>query len=228
MAMEVIGAGFPRTGTTTLKMALEMLGFSKTYHFKDLFAFPEKVEYWNELEDTGSTNFDALFEGYVASVDFPGYPYYKTFMEVYPEARVILTVRDFEAWYESTAKTIHNVVPETIIENAGAKSQGELNTLLQNKVKCIEFLRSKYFTKELGGVFTNKEAVQQIFENHIAEVKRFVPASQLLVYEVTDGWEPLCAFLGKDVPQVEFPHLNKKEGFKEMLGKMVAGVPPQG
>jgi hypothetical protein len=114
MSIQIIGAGFPRTGTTTLKQALQILGYNDTYHFKDLIANSEKLRHWQELEDHGKTDFNRLFEGFKATVDFPGYPYYKILMNQYPEAKVILTTRDVDKWYESTSKTIRKSGPQTL------------------------------------------------------------------------------------------------------------------
>ncbi|MDT0555514.1 sulfotransferase family protein [Patiriisocius hiemis] len=223
MSLKIIGAGFPRTGTTTLKMALEILGYSKTYHFKDLFANPEQVKYWNELEKNGATDYKSLFDGFQASVDFPGYPYYKKLLKEFPDAKIILTKRDVNAWYESTFKTIWQVTPDKLLE--GIKDESELasNENLKNKIACIRFLREVYFKKELNDDFLNKENTIKAFENHIQEVINFLPKEKLLVYEVSQGWGPLCSFLGKPIPTNEFPHLNKKEQFKKMLGAMVTG-----
>ncbi|MEM7085732.1 MAG: sulfotransferase family protein [Bacteroidota bacterium] len=200
MSLKIIGAGFPRTGTTTLKKSLEMLGFSKAYHFKDLIADPSKLKYWQALEDTSETDYERLFEGYEASVDFPGYPYYKLLMKKYPDAKVVLTIRDFDSWYDSNFNTIWQVEPTN---------------------PCLEFMRNTYLIKQFDGKFASKEVAEKVFHAHNNEVIEYVPKEQLLVYEVKDGWEPLCTFLNCDVPSEELPHLNKKENFTAMLGKML-------
>jgi len=200
MSLKIIGAGFPRTGTTSLKMSLEMLGFDKAYHFKDLIAKPEKLKYWLSLENTGTTDYDQLFEGYQASVDFPGYPYYKLLMKQYPDAKVILTLRDFDSWYTSNLNTIWQVKPT----NA-----------------CLDYMRNTYLIKHFDGHFDSKEKAEQVYHAHNNEVIAHVPKEQLLVYEVKDGWEPLCSFLDCPLPDEAMPHLNKKEDFTKMLGKML-------
>ena len=106
MPIKIIGAGFPRTGTTTLKRSLEILGYSKTYHMKELIVNPDKLPLWLRLEETGETDWDTLYEGYMATVDFPSYPWYFEHMNHYPDAKVILTVRDFEDWHKSAYSTI--------------------------------------------------------------------------------------------------------------------------
>ena len=109
MSIKIIGAGFPRTGTNTLKISLEMLGYTKTYHMKELLVHPENLHYWSALDQTGTTKWDELYDGFVATVDFPAYPWYKEHMERYPDAKVILTVRPFEKWYSSIYSTIWQV-----------------------------------------------------------------------------------------------------------------------
>jgi Sulfotransferase domain len=201
MSLKIIGAGFPRTGTTTLKKSLEILGFDKTYHFKDLIANPDKLKYWLEIENTGQTDYAQLFDGYMASVDFPGYPYYKLLMEKYPDAKVILTLRDFESWYESNYNTIWQVQPTN---------------------DCLEFMHKTYLVKQFDDNFASKEIAEKKFNAHNNEVNEFVPKEQLLVYEVKNGWEPLCSFLDLPIPDESFPHLNKKENFRAMVEKMLS------
>ncbi|MBZ0327338.1 MAG: sulfotransferase family protein [Altibacter sp.] len=222
MELKIIGAGFPRTGTTTLKIALEQLGFQKTYHFKDLMANPSVVNYWNELEKTGATNFDALFDGYVATVDFPGYPYYKVLLKKYPDAKVILTKRDFDAWYASTQKTIAKVGPETISSRPELAAKLDTNQRLNDTQECFKFFKNTYIRKQFDDQFDTRSVAEKVFHEHIQSVIDFVPQKQLLVYDVTEGWAPLCAFLSLDIPKTDFPHVNKGENFNDMLEHMLA------
>lgn len=201
MSLKIIGAGFPRTGTTTLKQSLEILGFEKAYHFKDLIADPSKLKYWLEIEKKGHTNFEQLFDGYKASVDFPGYPYYKLLLKKYPEAKVILTLRDFDSWYESNFNTIWQVKPTN---------------------DCLTYMHETYLIKQFNNQFASKDKARKLFHAHNNEVINYVPKEQLLVYEVKNGWEPLCSFLDLPVPKESFPHLNKKENFPAMLEKMLS------
>src|SRR5262245_54471380 len=106
MSIKIIGAGFPRTGTNTLRECLELLGFNKTYHMKQLLVHPDTPHYWTTLNETDTTDWQGLYDGYQATVDYPCYPWYKQHMKRYPDAKVILTVRPFEKWYESFYYTI--------------------------------------------------------------------------------------------------------------------------
>ena len=221
MSIKIIGAGFPRTGTTTLKKALETLGYNGTYHFKDLIKTPEKLKHWKELENQGTTDFDDLFNGFQATVDFPGYPYYKILLEKYPEAKIILTVRDVDAWYESTSRTVWKAGPQNILAKLVLLLKMQFNKKLKQTFKCIKFMRAIYLTKQFKGDFANEAHAKKTFFKHIDDVKNHVPESQLLIYKVSDGWAPLCEFLQCSIPQEEFPHLNKKENFHKMVKEMI-------
>ncbi len=119
MPLQVIGAGFGRTGTASLKAALETLGFTKCYHMFEFMEHPEHAKYWDAASQGKPVAWDRLFEGYQATVDWPGCTYYIQLMEAYPEAKVVLSVRDPERWYESVSKTIFTA------------SRGGLRQLLQ-------------------------------------------------------------------------------------------------
>ena len=223
MPIKIIGAGFPRTGTTTLKRSLEILGYSKTYHMKELLVNPDKLPLWLKLEETGETDWDKLYDGYMATVDFPSYPWYFEHMNHYPDAKVILTVRDFEAWHKSAHSTIYQAGPQNFSEKIQMLIRIFTNPRLAKVVNCIKFVKRQFWAKQFEGRFLDKEFAEKIWFEHIEEVKAKVPADRLLVYDVRDGWEPLCTFLGKPVPSEPLPHLNKKENFKTMLAELMKG-----
>ncbi|CAN5195076.1 sulfotransferase family protein [soil metagenome] len=223
MSIKIIGAGLPRTGTNTLKASLEKLGYSKTYHMKELLDHPENLHYWLTLQKTGSTNWDELYNGYQATVDFPAYPWYKEHMNRYPEAKVILTVRPFEKWYTSLHSTIWQAGPQTIGQKLSMISKLMFNSRLRSVIKCVKFAKSSIFEKHLQGKFADKTFAEEVFNKHIEDVEASVPADKLLVYDVRDGWEPLCRFLNVPQPSEPLPHLNKKENFKEMLAEIMSG-----
>ncbi len=223
MSIKVIGAGLPRTGTNTLKQSLEQLGLKHVYHMKELLVNPEKLHYWKTLDETGDTDWDGLYKGYDGTVDFPGYPWYKEHMKRYPDAKVILTVRDFEGWYKSVDSTVFRAGPQTPGEKI--KMMGKLLTSarIRNVVKCIKWFKKTFFAERLQGKFEDKEFAQKFWNDHLADVKASVPADKLLVYDVRDGWGPLCAFLNVPEPAEPLPHLNKKENFMAMLPKLMKG-----
>lgn len=223
MSLKVIGAGLPRTGTNTLKESLEKLGLRHVYHMKELLVNPDKLYLWKQLEETGDTNWDALYEGYDGTVDFPGYPWYKEHMKRYPDAKVILTIRDFESWYKSVDSTVFRAGPQTPAEKLKMLTKLLFSARARKVVRVIKWFKKVFFAERLQGKFGDKVFVQKFWEDHLAEVKASVPKEKLLVYDVREGWGPLCAFLGVPEPAEPLPHLNKKENFKAMLPKLMKG-----
>lgn len=223
MSIKIIGAGLPRTGTNTLKTSLEMLGYVKTYHMKELLVHPDALHHWLTLRDTGTTNWDALYDGCQATVDFPAYPWYKEHLKKYPDAKVILTVRPFEDWYKSIHSTIWQAGPQTVLQKLTMMSKLLVNPRLRKVIKCVKFAKSSIFAKHFQGRFADKEFARTIFYKHIEEVKASVPPEKLLVYDVSEGWGPLCKFLIRPEPDGPIPHLNKKENFKAMLEELMKG-----
>ena len=170
---------------------------------------PEHAKHWDAASKGEPVHWDALFGGYQSTLDWPGCSYYQELMQRYPDAKVLLTVRDPERWFESANKTIFRP-PE------GWKG-------LLRLFRRPEQLRSMLvvwrilFKGTFGGRADDKAHAVQVFSDHIEEVKRTVPAERLLVYSVKEGWEPLCAFLGVDVPGEPFPHLNDAGSFQEQV-----------
>lgn len=224
MSIKIIGAGLPRTGTNTLKESLEKLGFVKTYHMKELLYNPTTLHYWKTLKETGTTNWDELYNGFQATVDFPAYPWYKEHMKKYPDAKVILTVRPFEKWHASVYSTIWLAGPKNIFEKIIKIIIMLLFKPRLMKVSlCVKFAKMMIFKVHFQGKFEDKVFAEKIFNQHIADVKAYVPADKLLVYDVSEGWGPLCKFLGVPEPSEPLPHLNKKEDFGEMLKEIMKG-----
>jgi hypothetical protein len=223
MSIKIIGAGLPRTGTNTLKNALETLGYSKTYHMKELLVNPDKLHHWLTLQSTGTTNWDELYEGYEATVDFPAYPWYKEHLKQYPDAKVIFTTRPFDKWYDSVHSTVWQAGPQTLPEKLAMMSKLLFNPRLRKVIKCVKLAKKRIFQDTLEGKFEDKAFAEQAFNNHLEDVKATVPADKLLIYDVRDGWPPLCKFLGVEEPKEPLPHLNKKENFKTMLVDLMKG-----
>lgn len=223
MSIKIIGAGLPRTGTNTLKVCLEKLGYTKTYHMKELLVHPENLHYWQTLNSTNSTNWDELYNGYQATVDFPAYPWYKEHMKKYPDAKVILSVRPFEKWHTSVYNTVWQAGPQTFPQKLKMIFKLLFNPRLRSVINCVKLAKTKIFADHFQGKFEDKAAAEKIFDKHIEDVRAYVPADKLLVYDVSEGWGPLCKFLGVSEPTEAFPHLNKKENFKAMLGELMKG-----
>jgi hypothetical protein len=206
--MKVIGAGFGRTGTLSVKAALEELGFGPCYHMVEVFDKPRHVELWQAAAEGKPIDWEELFAGYTAAVDWPACTFYQQLMQAYPEAKVLLTVRDPQSWYESTKNTIYPVSRMSPDSPSTADQRRMVNTLV--------------WQRTFGGAFEDKQRAISIFERHIQEVKDRVPAERLLVYDVKEGWEPLCRFLHVAVPvDKPFPHLNDTSAFHQMIQERI-------
>lgn len=199
--MKVIGAGFGRTGTLSLKAALETLGLGPCYHMVEVFEHPEHTAVWQAAGEGQPVDWKSLFSGYQSAVDWPACAFYADLMEVYPEAKVILTVRDPERWHASVMNTI------------GPSNNQETDdqvTLAQRKMG-----RTVIWDGTFDGRVNDKDHAISVFNRHIEEVKRRVPAERLLVFEASQGWEPLCHFLGVPVPvDTPYPRLNDTASFQ--------------
>ncbi|KAK9760248.1 hypothetical protein K7432_015951 [Basidiobolus ranarum] len=209
--LEIIGAGFGRTGTSSLKVALEYLGYP-TYHMQDAKQL-QHDSYWIAAERGEFVNWDDIFQGYSATLDWPSIKYYKELLTKYPNAKVILSTRDPERWYESAYNTIyfpHRKTSLKILEWFSPKYR-----LHQ------EMLRTVLWRGTFHGRFGDKQYALTVFENHNEEVKRVVPPDQLLIFDPREGWEPLCNFLEKPVPQIPFPHVNDSLAFKSAMDKRI-------
>lgn len=206
MTIHIIGAGLGRTGTASLKVALEQLGFTPCYHMSELFQHSDHAKMWRTAEVKKDVDWPALFGDYQATVDFPGCVFYKELMDAYPNAKVLLTVRDPERWYESTYETIFQMtrlVPRWL---RVWPRFGELQRMLDI-----------YWGGLFEGKFEDRDRAIARFKTWNAEVQATVPADKLLVFEVKEGWEPLCDFLGVPVPTEPFPHVNDRA---EMLTRV--------
>ena len=213
MTIEVIGAGFGRTGTMSLKVALEELGFGPCYHMIELFGHPEHVPIWEAASQGKPVDWEGLFRGYRATTDWPACSFYKELVERYPDAKVILTVRDPERWYESTYNTIYGMrrmISSPIFRLAG---------LFRPSMGLAARMNDRLIWEDtFGGSLEDRERAIRVFERHNEEVKGRVPPDKLLVYEVKEGWQPLCEFLGVEVPKDKpFPHLNDTDTFRKMV-----------
>lgn len=223
MALEILAVGVPRTGTSSLKAALNTLGFGGCMHMDELFNQPHLVDYWIELYETGTTDFDVLFDGYRSSTDFPGCFQYEPLRNQYPDLKVILNYRDPASWYESMMKTVYPTVPKTAEAKAMLAEKGKDNPRFLGIAKTLALVEVYLLNRHYGGDFLNREKTIATYLDHCERVRREVPAGQLLEWEVSQGWEPLCAFLGVPVPEEDFPFKNKRADFQAQLGKMLSG-----
>jgi hypothetical protein len=192
MALTVIGAGFGRTGTTSMKTALEILELGPCHHMSEVNSSPQQKTMWRSVVRDTAPSWDEVFAGYHSAVDWPTAYYWRELSEHFPTAKVILTLRDADSWYESMANTIFRVIGSS----TDAESLG------------VALIREKVFKGHL-----DREQAIAAFEANTAAVQAALPPARLLTYKIGDGWEPLCEFLGKDLPSVPYPRSNSREEF---------------
>jgi hypothetical protein len=193
MTLEVIGAGFGRTGTDSMREALNILGLGPCHHMFEVITNEEQKRMWRAFVQGASIGWDPLFAGYASCVDWPSAHYWKQLADFYPEAKVVLTWRSAESWWESFEKTL---VPVMRMSTDPA-SLG------------LALVRDQVF----GGRLDDREHAITIYEKNVAAVKATIAPGRLLVHEAGDGWEPLCAFLGKPVPDQPYPSRNSASEF---------------
>jgi len=209
MALKVVGAGFGRTGTLSLKNALEKIGFGPCYHMVEVFPRPEHVPLWHRLAFDGVMDWDLVFRGFQATVDWPGARWWREIAAHYPNAKVLLSVRDPEAWYKSMTDTIFQPMKHPSPEGVPEAMR------LQN-----EMVRRAILADTFDNRFEDKAHAIGIFNRHIEEVRAAIDPKRLLVFDVREGWEPLCRFLEVAVPSEPFPRLNDTASTQAMIAKM--------
>ncbi len=215
--MKFIGAGFGRTGTTSLKAALEELGFGPAYGLTEVFENPQHVGFWKAARRGEKVDWRGFLADYEVAVDWPACAFYEELMEAFPKALVILTVRDPEPWYESLHSTIYRLRKVThgppplraAFAFAGMFAPGVVGT-----ARLADHL---VWEDTFDGRFEDKPYAMEVFEANNEEVRRRVPPERLLMFDVREGWGPLCEFLGIEVPDKPFPHLNEAQEMRRRL-----------
>jgi len=208
MALKVIGAGLGRTGTLSLKMALEQLGIGPCYHMVEVMMHPEAAALWIGAAN-GKPDWDAIFHGYAATVDYPGCSFWRELSAFYPDAKVLLSLRDPDQWFESTQATIFSAQAMEMIGRSPMKP----------------FLE-KTVWNEFGDRIHDRDFMVDAFRRHNAAVQQAIPKERLLVYEPGQGWEPICEFLGVPVPASPFPHANSREEMATIMSQHRDGAGP--
>ena len=206
MALSVIGAGFGRTGTMSLKLALEQLGCGLCHHMDEVFANPEQLPDWNAAAAGEAVDWDEMFDGYGCTADWPGAFFWRELADHYPDAKVVLTTRSAESWWESYSGTIMAFwrdilpdVPDPVVQGVGNMA--------------LKLIGERTFE----GAMDDKDTVIAAYKAHVAAVIAGLPEDRLLQFDVRDGWEPLCAFLDKPVPGGEFPRTNNTQEFWDIV-----------
>ena len=217
--MKIIGAGFGRTGTMSLKAALEELGFGPCYHMAEVFEHPEHADFWEAAwRGEPTADWEGVLGDYEATVDWPACTFYEELLERHPDAKVLLSVRDPERWYESVRDTIYEL---TRLSTRSLFSRVSLAFLPLLRFGTFT-IRPWQIAEEIvlqgtfGGKFEDKPHAIGVFNRHTEEVRRRVPKERLLVYDVKEGWGPLCEFLGVEAPDKPFPRLNDAAELRRM------------
>ncbi len=208
----------PRTGTLTQKVALEMLGVGPCYHMVDVISDLDQALMWERALD-GEQPWAELFDGFDSTVDWPGGYFYRELMDFYPEAKVLLSVRDAQAWERSMRQTVWAVRHGESLVRLLSSAQAHVNPRWRAFLKMIDRL----VWEEAGTFASGHSEPDQLIDTmhrHNEEVQRNVPRERMLVWSVEEGWEPLCEFLELPVPQAPFPHVNDRT---EFLNRIIDG-----
>ncbi|SEG90929.1 hypothetical protein SAMN05444920_107148 [Nonomuraea solani] len=213
--MDVIGAGFGRTGTRSLKAALELLGFGPCYHMSAVIAEPYRVRQWLDVGEGRSQDWDTVFAGFRSALDWPASAYWRELAAYYPDAKVILTVRDPARWYDSVSATIFRSALDQRRPSLRRRAIRRLVSWRSPDFALYpRMARATFIDRVFDGRVGDRDHVIEVFERHVAEVKAAIPGDRLLVFEAGEGWEPLCAFLGVPVPEVPYPRANERADFR--------------
>jgi hypothetical protein len=207
MALDVIGSGFGRTGPKSLKAALERLGFGPCHHMHEILVNPGQVAHWQRLADGNPMDWDAVFAGYRSQVDWPGAHVWRELAAAYPQAKVVHSVRPPELWWASFEKTIGKLMARY----QDIPMPPHVHDMLQ---AWHRFAGQQTF----GGDLTDREGALAAYARRTEDVRAALPTNRLLVFDVAEGWAPLCAFLQVDIPEEPFPHHNLRADFWEVLG----------
>jgi Sulfotransferase domain len=205
MSLKVIGTGFGRTGTDSMREALNILGFGPCHHMLEVMGNEEQKKLWRALAQGAAPDWSQLFAGYSSCVDWPSAHYWPQLIKAYPDAKILLTYRAPESWWESFQKTILEGINKSV-------DQASLG---------IALIARQVF----GGHPGDRANAIAVYEANIAAVKATAPPERLLVHKLGGGWEPLCAHLGVPVPDLPYPSRNNASEFRGSILTKVTGTP---
>ncbi|MFF1814025.1 sulfotransferase family protein [Streptomyces sp. NPDC058251] len=215
--LKVINAGLGRTGTTSLQVALDRLGLGSCFHMFDIVGDDRRLEQWEKIVCDGERpDWAALFDGFTSAVDGPCAIYYERISAAFPDAKVILTVRDAERWYRSTYDTLYQFALRSM-ENPPEPGS--------RQARLFRVISTMVWDGLFDGRFSDKDHAIEAYHRHNEDVVRAIGSDNVLVYDVKQGWEPLCAFLGVEVPPEDFPHANDTESMRRRIAQ-AAGAGP--
>lgn len=204
MTIQVIGAGLGRTGTLSLNVALERLLGGPCYRMIELFKHPEHVQVWDQALDGHTPDWDALFAGYRATGDWTAAALFPELADAYPDAIVVLSVRDADDWWHSFRDTM----VETLQSGADPADPWE-RVMAPARQLTIRLLADRFTPN-----WADEVAAKAAFERHNAAIRAAVPPERLVEWRPGDGWKPICDALGRPVPPDPFPHVNRTVDFR--------------
>lgn len=206
MSLTVIGAGFGRTGTMSLKLALEQLGFGPCHHMEEVFQNPDQLPHWQAAAIGEPVDWHSAFANYRSAVDWPTAHYWRELATLYPDSKVVLSVRPAERWWQSFSDTI-----KAILEMH--------ETIPDPHPRAVAAMACKIIAEQtFNGAMADKDAALAAFQKRIDDVTSALPPDRVLVFDVAEGWAPLCAFLDCAVPDADFPRSNSTEEFWQIFG----------
>jgi len=213
--MKLIGAGLPRTGTLSQKVALEMLGLAPCYHMVNVLGDLDEAQVWRRALE-GEGPWEEIFDGFQATVDWPGSFFYRELVEFYPDAKVLLSVRDAEGWERSMRETIWGIFYGDMLIHDLSDARCRVDPKWRAYIEMMEEMwRQSGLISDAAD--TDSESMRSAMERFNQQVRETVPSDRLLVWSVGDGWAPLCQFLEVPVPDTPFPHLNDSKEFAERI-----------
>ena len=203
MALQVVGAGLGRTGTHSLKAALEQLLGGPCYHMIEVFGRPQDIPIWHAAVNGDMPDWNTFLAEYRSSVDWPASAFWRELADANPDAVVLLSSRDTDSWWKSASNTIFQI----------STLEPPDETIRAQMAMALDMFKHRFTANYL-----DETEAKRAYEKHNAEVRASVPAERLIDYRTGDGWEPICEKLGLPVPSEPYPHLNTTEEFRAMTG----------
>mgnify|MGYP001825986741 FL=1 len=207
MALKVIGSGFGRTGTKSAKDALEQLGFGPCHHMYEVIENPPQVAFWQDIAAGRPVDWNTVFHGYTSQVDWPGAHVWRELATAFPDAKVLHTRRPEASWVKSFSRTIGKLMY--------TYQTMELPPHIKDMMDATSHLIT---TETFKTRLDDQEGLLAAYRQWTEDVMAAIPQERLLVFDVAEGWEPLCAFLDVPVPDTPFPHQNVRADFWDRLG----------
>lgn len=205
MTLSFIGAGFGRTGTNSLKLALEQLGVGPCHHMLEVFAAQKSASHWQDALDGKPVDWDVALKGFKSQVDWPGAFFWRELSAWSPDAKILLSVREEESWFKSITDTIFalSIDPEKIEDPAS---------------KALSLMVKELLDRAIGSKERDHDTVLAAYRRNTEQVKAEVPSDKLLMFDVRQGWQPLCEFLDVPIPDTPFPRVNSTDEFNTRRG----------